>query len=44
MHAKLVKLGMHTPHVIPEELTKWHIQFLLILAVISFLGHAMLEF
>jgi hypothetical protein len=44
MHAKFMLLGMRVPHFIPNNLTKWHIQFLLILVVILFLGHTMLEF
>jgi hypothetical protein len=44
MHAKFMKLGMSAPYVIPDLLTKWNIQFLLILVVIPFLGHVMLDF
>jgi hypothetical protein len=39
-----MKIGMHAPHVIPDLLTKWHISFLLILGVISYLSSAMFEF
>jgi hypothetical protein len=35
---------MHTPHAIPDPLTKWHIQILLGLQVVSFLSPAMIEF
>jgi hypothetical protein len=31
-----VQLGMQVFHVVPEELTKWNLQTLLILAVIPF--------
>jgi hypothetical protein len=44
MHAKFMKLGMRAPYVIPDLLTKWHIPFLLILAVISYLSTAYLNF
>jgi hypothetical protein len=37
VHDKFIKLGMHTPHVIPQELTKWHIQLMHILLDIVFL-------
>jgi hypothetical protein len=37
-------LGMQVPHFIPNMLTKWHIQFLLILVVIQFLSPEMFEF
>jgi hypothetical protein len=36
MLSKFMKLGMQTPYVIPDLLTKWHIPFLLILAVIYY--------
>jgi hypothetical protein len=39
-----MKLGMHTPRDIPDVLTKWHIQLLHILEVISFLSPAIFEF
>jgi hypothetical protein len=39
-----MELGMHTPHVIPEALTKWHIRLLHILAAIAFLSPAIIEF
>jgi hypothetical protein len=39
-----MKLDMSSPYVIPDLLTKWHILFLLILVVISYLSSAMLEF
>jgi hypothetical protein len=41
MHAKLVKLGMHISHVISDVLKMWHIQILLLLAVVPFLSSAM---
>jgi hypothetical protein len=44
MHAKLLKFDMHIPHVVLDLLTKWHIQILLLLAVVPFLSSAMLEF
>jgi hypothetical protein len=44
MCGKLVKLGMQVLHVVPEDLTKWNHQTLLILAVIPFLRSAMLKF
>jgi hypothetical protein len=44
VHAKFMKLRMNVPHVIPEELIKWHIQILLHLAVAPFLISAMFEF
>jgi hypothetical protein len=44
MHAKFMKFVMHTPHAIPGLLTKWHIQILLGLHVVSFLRYAMIEF
>jgi hypothetical protein len=25
LHDKFMKMGMHSPHVIPDMLTKWHI-------------------
>jgi hypothetical protein len=39
-----MKLGMHTPHVIPEVLTKWNILLLHSLADIAFLSPAIIEF
>jgi hypothetical protein len=39
-----MKLGMHTPHAIPDVLTKWHIQFMHILTTIAFLSPARFEF
>jgi hypothetical protein len=44
MHVKFKKLGMTAPCVIPDLLTKWHIPFLLILAVLSYLITAIFEF
>jgi hypothetical protein len=44
MHAKFMALDMHVPHVIPNLLTKWHTPIQHILAAISFLSLAMLEF
>jgi hypothetical protein len=44
MHAKFMKFVFHTPHVIPDLLTKWHIQILLGLHVVPFLISAMIEF
>jgi hypothetical protein len=44
VHAKFMKLGMRASHVISDLFVKWHIQLLLILAVIPFLSLAMLEF
>jgi hypothetical protein len=35
---------MHALHAIPEELTKWHIQLMHILAAIAFLIPAIFEF
>jgi hypothetical protein len=35
---------MHAPHVIPQELTKWHIQLMHILSAIAFLIPAKFEF
>jgi hypothetical protein len=34
---------MHTPHVIPDPFTKWHIQILLGIQVVPFLSSAMIE-
>jgi hypothetical protein len=39
-----MELGMHSPHVILDVLTKWHIQILLLLAAVSFLSSVMFEF
>jgi hypothetical protein len=39
MHAKFMKFVMHTPHVILDLLTKWHIQILLGLHVVYMLYH-----
>jgi hypothetical protein len=36
VHVKFVTHGLHTLHVITEELTKWHIQLIHILAAIVF--------
>jgi hypothetical protein len=44
MHAKFMKFVMHTPHVIPDHLTKWHNEILLGLQVVPFLSSAMIEF
>jgi hypothetical protein len=41
MHVKFMKFVMHTHHAIPGLLTKWHIQILLGLHVVSFLRSAM---
>jgi hypothetical protein len=39
-----MKHGMHTPHVIPEVLTKWHILLLHILAAVAFLSPTIIAF
>jgi hypothetical protein len=39
-----MKFVMRTPHVIPNLLTKWHIQIILGLYVVPFLSSAMIEF
>jgi hypothetical protein len=39
-----MKFGMHIPHVILGVLTKWHIQIMLLLTVVSFLRSDMFEF
>jgi hypothetical protein len=44
MHDKFLKLGMRAPHIIPHPLTKWHIQILLGLHVVSFLALTYLNF
>jgi hypothetical protein len=44
MYAEFMTLRMHVPHLIPDMLTKWHIQLLHILEVIPFLRHAIFEF
>jgi hypothetical protein len=44
MISKFMKLGMHTPKVIADVITKWHIQLLHILAAIAFLSPARFEF
>jgi hypothetical protein len=44
MPTKFMKFGMHIPHVILGVLTKWHIQFMLLLAVVSFLSSDMFKF
>jgi hypothetical protein len=44
MLSKFMKFGLHTPQVIPNVLTKWHIQLLHILVAIIFLGPAGFEF
>jgi hypothetical protein len=44
MNDRFMKFLMHIVHVIPDLLTKWHIQILLGLQVISFLRSAMIEF
>jgi hypothetical protein len=44
MHDKFIKLIMHTPQVIPQELAKWHIQLMHILLDIAFLIPARFEF
>jgi hypothetical protein len=41
---KFMKLGMQTPYVIPDLLTKWNIPFLLILAAVTYLSSVMFEF
>jgi hypothetical protein len=43
-HDKFIKLGMHTPHVTPQELTKWNIQLVHILSDIVFLIPARFNF
>jgi hypothetical protein len=43
MHAEVMKLAMHSPHIIHVLLTKWHTQFQHILTVIPFLSLAILE-
>jgi hypothetical protein len=35
---------MHTPHVIPQEITKWNIQLMHILVPIAFLSLERFEF
>jgi hypothetical protein len=35
---------MHTPNVIPDPFTKWHVQILLGLQVVTFLSSAIFEF
>jgi hypothetical protein len=44
MHAKFITLGMHSLHVIPEEITKWNIQLMHFLAVIAFLNPTKFNF
>jgi hypothetical protein len=44
MHAKFMNFVMQTPHVIPDLLTKWHIQILLGLQVVPFLSSTIFEF
>jgi hypothetical protein len=44
MHDKFLKLGMGAPYVIPHLLTKWNIQILLGLHVVSFLSSDIFEF
>jgi hypothetical protein len=44
MHDKFLKLGMGASYVIPDLLIKWHISFLFILVVISYLSTAIFEF
>jgi hypothetical protein len=39
-----MKLDMRAPYVILDHLIKWHIIFLLILAVVSYLSTAIFEF
>jgi hypothetical protein len=39
-----MKFVMHTPCVIPDLVTKWHIQILLCLVVVPFLSSVMFEF
>jgi hypothetical protein len=39
-----MKLSMHALHAIPDVLTKWHVQIMLILAVILFLRHTRFAF
>jgi hypothetical protein len=36
VHDKFTTLGMHALHVIPEDITKWYIQLIHILAAIAF--------
>jgi hypothetical protein len=44
VHDKFIKLGIHAPHVIPQDLTKWNIQLMHILAAIAFLSVQGLNF
>jgi hypothetical protein len=44
VHGKLTTLGMHSLHVIPENINKWHIQLMHILSDIAFLIPARYEF
>jgi hypothetical protein len=44
VHDKFIKLGMYAPHVIPQEITKFHIQLMHILAAIAILSPAIIEF
>jgi hypothetical protein len=39
-----MELGMRAPYLIPDRLIKWHILFLHILAVVSYLSTAIFEF
>jgi hypothetical protein len=39
-----MKLGMRSPHVIPDVQTKWHFQIILSLAVVPFLSSVMFDF
>jgi hypothetical protein len=39
-----LKLGMRAPYIIPDLLIKWHIPFLLILVVISYLSTTIFNF
>jgi hypothetical protein len=41
---KFIKLVMQTPYAIPDLLTKWHIPFLFILVVLTYLSSVMFEF
>jgi hypothetical protein len=44
VHDKFIKLGSNSPHVIPQEFTKWHIQLRHILYLLHFLGLQGLNF
>jgi hypothetical protein len=44
LHDKFMTPGMYAPYVIPQELTKWHIQLMHILSDIAFHIPTMFEF